>query len=37
MSDRPKKEIVTNIAPETVFGIAIVLVMGTLILAGLLG
>lgn len=37
MSDRPRKEIVSHITPETFFGIAIVLIMGTLILAGLLG
>ncbi len=36
MSDRRKKEIVTNIAPETVFGMAIVLVLGILLLTGFL-
>ncbi len=36
MSDRRRKEIVTNIAPETVLGIAIVLVLGILLLAGFL-
>ena len=37
MSDRQRKEIVTDITPETVFGIAIVLFLGTLIITGLLG
>jgi hypothetical protein len=37
MSDRQRKEIVTNIAPEVVFWTVIALVLGILLLIGFLG
>jgi hypothetical protein len=36
MSDHERKEIVTNIAPETVFWAVIALVLGILLLTGFL-
>jgi hypothetical protein len=37
MSDRQRKEIVTNITPEVVFWTVIALVLGILLLIGFLG